>query len=67
LNVQLGLEGTNSNGHGGGKDEDVNLDETIIKLQTDFQSHKVDNERIMKAKEQHKDFNMKLMKILYRI
>jgi hypothetical protein len=32
LNVQLGLEGTNSNGHGGGKEEDINLAETIKKL-----------------------------------
>jgi hypothetical protein len=35
LNFQLGLEGTNSNGHGGGKEEDINLVETLIKLQTD--------------------------------
>jgi hypothetical protein len=64
LNVQLGMEGTNSNGHGGGKEEDINLAETIRKLQTDVQSHKDDNERLMKAKEQQEDFNMKLMKIL---
>jgi hypothetical protein len=63
----LGLEGTNSNGHGGGKEEDINLVETIRKLQTDVQSHKADNERLMKANEQHEDFNMKLMKILDKI
>ena len=51
MNVQLGMKGTNSNGHGGGKDEDINLAETIQKLKTYVQSHKVDNERIMKAKE----------------
>jgi hypothetical protein len=32
LNVQLGIERTNSNGHGGGKEEDINMDETIRKL-----------------------------------
>jgi hypothetical protein len=64
MNVQLGMEGTNSNGHGGGKEEDINLVETLRKLQTDVQSHKDDNERLMKAKEQQEDFNMKLMKIL---
>jgi hypothetical protein len=64
MNVQLGMEGTNSNGHGGGKEENINLDETIRKLQTDVQSHKADNERLMKAKEQREDFNMKLMKSL---
>jgi hypothetical protein len=52
LNVQLDIERTNSNGHGGEKEEDINLDETIIKLQIDFQRHKDDNERFMKAKEQ---------------
>jgi hypothetical protein len=30
--VHLGVEGTNSNGHGEGKDEDINLVDTIIKL-----------------------------------
>jgi hypothetical protein len=50
MNVQLGMEGTNSNGHGGGKEEDINLAETIRKLQTNVQSHKADNERLMKAK-----------------
>jgi hypothetical protein len=34
LNFQLVLEGTHSNGHGGGKEEDINLAETIRKLQT---------------------------------
>jgi hypothetical protein len=62
LNVQLDREGTNSNGHGGEKEEDINLAETLRKLQTDVQSHKDDNERLMKAKEQQEDFNMKLIK-----
>jgi hypothetical protein len=61
------MEGTNSNGHGGGKEEEINLVETLRKLQTDVQIHKADNERIMKDKEQQEDFNMKLMKILEKI
>jgi hypothetical protein len=52
MNVQLGMEGTNSNGHGGVKEEEINMDETLRKLQTDVQIHKVDNERLMNAKEQ---------------
>ena len=52
LNVQLDREGTNSNGHGGEKEEDINLAETLIKLQTYFQSYKDDNERIIRDKEQ---------------
>ena len=64
MNVHIGIEGTNSNVHGGGKDEDINLVETIKKLQVDVQSHKADNERLMKAKEKWEDFNLNLMKIL---
>jgi hypothetical protein len=33
MNFHLGIEGTNSNGHGERKDEDINLVETIRKLQ----------------------------------
>jgi hypothetical protein len=66
INVQLDLEGTNSNGHGG-KEEYINLAETLRKLQTYVQSHKDNNDRLMKAKEQQEDFNMKLMKTLDRI
>jgi hypothetical protein len=67
MNVQLGMEITNCNGHGGGKEEDINLDETLRKLQTDVQSHKADNESLMKDKEKQEDFNMKLMKIMDKI
>jgi hypothetical protein len=37
------------------------------KMQTCVQSHKDDNERLMKSKEQKEEFNMKLMKILDKI
>jgi hypothetical protein len=49
--VDMGNEGTNSNGHVEGREESMNLVETIKKLQKDFQSYKDDNERPMKAKE----------------
>ena len=52
MDVHLGIEGTNSNGHGEGRDEKMNLVETIKNLQKDVQSHKFDNERLMKSKEQ---------------
>jgi hypothetical protein len=64
MHVHLGIEGINSNGDGEGKDEDINLVETIRKLQTYVQNHKDDNESLMKAKEQQDDFKLKLMKIL---
>jgi hypothetical protein len=67
MNFQFDVEGTNSNRHGGGKEEDINLAKTLRKLQTKFHSHKADNEKIMMNKEQQEDFNMNLKKILDRI
>jgi len=67
MDVHLSMEGTNSNGHGEEWDENINMEETIKNLQKDVQSHKADNERIMKAKEQQDEFNMKLLEILNRI
>jgi hypothetical protein len=52
MDVHLGMEGTNSNGHGEERNEHMNMAETIKNLQKDVQSHKADNERLMKAKEQ---------------
>jgi hypothetical protein len=51
MDVHLGIEGTNSNGHGEGMDENMNMAKTIKNLQKDVQRYKVDNERIMRAKE----------------
>jgi hypothetical protein len=65
--VNIGNEGTNSNGHGEGKEENMNLVETIKILQKDVQSYKAYNERLMKAKEQQESFNIKLMQNLDKI
>jgi hypothetical protein len=51
MDVHLSMEGTNSNGHGEERNEDMNMVETIKNLQKDVQIHKADNERLMKAKE----------------
>jgi hypothetical protein len=61
MDVHLGIKGTNSNGHGDERNENMNMAETIRNLQKDVQSHKADNERFMKSKEQQDDFNMKLL------
>jgi hypothetical protein len=61
MDVHLGMEGTNSNGHGEERNEDMNLAETIKNLQKDVQIHKDDNERLMKDKEKQDDFNVKLL------
>ena len=50
--VNIGNEGTNSNRHGEGKEEIMNLvDHTIKSLQKDVQSYKDGNERLIKSKE----------------
>ena len=49
--VNMGNEGTNSNGHGEGNEEIMSLVETIKFFQKDVQSYKDDNERLMKSKE----------------
>jgi hypothetical protein len=64
MDVHLGIKGTNSNGHGDERNENMNMAETIRKLQKDVQSHKDDNERLLKSKEQQDDFNMNLLQIL---
>jgi hypothetical protein len=52
MDVHLGIEGTNYNGHGEGRDENMNMVETIKNFQKDVQSHKDDNEIIMRDKEE---------------
>jgi hypothetical protein len=67
VDVHLGIEGMNSNGHGEERNENMNMVETIKNLQKDVQIHKADNERLMRAKEQQDDFNMKLLEGLNKI
>jgi hypothetical protein len=43
MDVHSCIEGTNSNGHGEGRDENMNMVETIKNLQKDVQSHKDNN------------------------
>ena len=67
MDVHLGMEGTNSNGHGYERNENTNMAETIKNLQKDVQSHKHDNERLIRAKEKQDDFNMNLLEGFNRI
>jgi hypothetical protein len=48
--VNLGNEGTNSNGHGEGKEENMNLVETIKSLQKDVQSYNTRENTLSHAK-----------------
>jgi hypothetical protein len=67
MDVHLGIEGTNSGGHGEGRDENMKMVETIRNFQKDVQRHKSYNERIMRVKEKQEDFNMNLMQNLNKI
>jgi hypothetical protein len=51
MDVHLGIEGSNSNGHGEEIDTDVGMMKIIKNLQKDVQIHQEDNERLKRAKE----------------
>jgi hypothetical protein len=65
--VHLGVEGTNSNGHGEEIDKEGNMMKIIEKLQKDVQTHRADNKKLIKSREQQGEFNIKLMRSLERI
>ena len=67
MDVHLGVEGTNSNGHGEGIDKYVSMMKIIKILKKDVEIHQEDNERLKKAKRKKEDFNMNFMWSLERI
>jgi hypothetical protein len=52
MDVHLGIEGTNSNGHGEEIDKEVSMMKIIKNLEKDVQIHQEDNKRLMRAREQ---------------
>jgi hypothetical protein len=67
MDVHLGVEGTNSNGHGDEIGTYVGMMKIIKNLQKYVQIHHAYNERLKRAIEQEEDLNMKLMHSLERI
>jgi hypothetical protein len=67
MDVHLGVEGSNSNGHGEEIDKEGHMMKIIERLQKDAQTHRADNRKLMKAKDQQGEFNLKLMQSLERI
>jgi hypothetical protein len=67
MDVHLGVEGSNSNGHGEEIDKEGHMMKIIDRLQKDAQTNREDNRKLMKAKEQQGEFNLKLMQSLERI
>jgi hypothetical protein len=57
MDVHLGFEGSNSNGHGEEIDKEGYMMKIIERLKKDAQTHREDRRKIMKAKEQHGEFN----------
>ena len=49
--VNLGVEGSNSNGHGRELDKEGHMMKIIERLQKDAQNHRVDSKKLMKAKD----------------
>jgi hypothetical protein len=60
----MGNAWTKSNGHGEGKEESMNLVDTIKSLQKDVQIYKVDKERLIKYKENQYEFYINLLQRL---
>jgi hypothetical protein len=67
MDVHLGVEGSNSNGHGEEIDKEGNMMKIIERLQKDAQTHRTDSKKLRKAQEKQGEFNVKLLKSLERI
>jgi hypothetical protein len=55
MDVHLGVEGSNSNGHGEEIDKEGNMMKIIERLQKDAQTHRADNRKLMKARDQREN------------
>jgi hypothetical protein len=67
MDVRLGVEGSNSNGHGEEIDKEEHMMKIIEKLQKDAQTHRTDSRKLRKSQDKEGEFNLKLMKSLERI
>jgi hypothetical protein len=67
LYVNMGSVRIESNGHGEGKEEIMNLVETIKNIQRDVLSYNVDNEKLMRAQEHQNGIKIRLLQSLDKI
>jgi hypothetical protein len=65
--VNLGIEGSNSNGHGKEMDKEGHMMKLIERLQKDAQAHRADSRKLMRVRDQQGEFNLKMLKSLERI
>ena len=67
MDIHLGVEGSNSNGHGRELDKEGHVMKIIEKLQKDAQNCRAYSRKIKKTQEKQGEFNVKLLKSLERI
>jgi hypothetical protein len=66
-NVNLGVEGTNSNGHRKETNKEEHMMKLIERLQKDAQARLTDSQKLMKIRDRLGEFNLKMLKSLERI
>jgi hypothetical protein len=65
--VNLGIEGLNSNGHGKEKDKEGHIMKIIEGLQREAKARRVDSRKLMKFRDRQGELNLKFLKSLERI
>jgi hypothetical protein len=65
--VNVGVEGSNSNGHGKEMDKEEHMMQLIERLQKDAQARLADSRKLMKIQDRQGEFNLKMLKSLERI
>jgi hypothetical protein len=66
-NVNLGVEGSNSNGQGKEMDKEGHMMKIIERLQKDAQARRDDSRKLMKVRDKQGEFNLRMLKSLERI
>jgi hypothetical protein len=66
-NVNLGVKGSNSNGQGKEMDKEGHMMKIIERLQKYSQAHRDDSRTLMKVRDNHGEFNLRMLKSLERI
>ena len=65
--VNMGVEGSNSNGHGKEMDKEEHMMKLIERLQKDAQACLADSRKLMEIRDRQGEFNLKMLKSLERI
>jgi hypothetical protein len=65
--VNMGVEGSNSNGHGKEKDKEGHIMKIIEGLQREAQARRADSRKLMKVRDRQGVLNLKFLKSLERI